>query len=151
MSVTIKVKSTEDKSVKKYSRQVYRMLVLPKRPRKILYESIESGINEYAENHIGITYEALVEHFGSPKEMADTYIETCDYKEMHRAQKTKKHIMKALLCLGIAVVSLLFIWVIVDLQTKTSYRNGYYIISVKDAGQSASSLPDFGGNEENIQ
>lgn len=141
MNTDIKTKSQEDKGVEKYNRQVYKMLVLPKRPRKILYDAISSGIYEFAENHTGTTYDKLIKHFGSPKELVETYIETSNYKEMHRSQKTKMRILKALLCVGIVIASVFFAWVVFDLQSKFEFRDGLNIRTIQDDDYNLSSLP----------
>lgn len=133
--------------LEKYNRKVYKLLVLPKKPRKILYDCILSGIEDYMEEHPLATYEELTEHFGTPKELVDTYVSTSNYSEMYKAQKQKRLILKALLCMAIAFVSVIFIWALMDLHIKNSFKDGYAIRTIQDNSHTLSSLPNFGGDE----
>lgn len=147
MNEIIRVKGNIKNGLEKYNRKVYKLLVLPKKPRKVLYDCILSGIEDYLADHPLATYEELTEHFGTPKELVDTYVSTSNYKEMYKAQKQKRLILKALLCMAIALVSTVLIWVTMDLYIKTSFQNGYIVRSVQDNSHTVSSLPNFGGDE----
>lgn len=147
MNEIVKITGQRNKDLEKYNCKVYKMLVLPKRPRKILYDSILSGIGEYAENHPRVTYDELVEQFGSPKELVETFIETSNYREMNKSQKRKRFILKALLCIGIVIASTLFTWVILDLKSKMEFEDGFYVETVYSYDEGLSSLPDVNGKE----
>jgi len=142
-----KIESRKNSDLEKYNRKVFKMLVLPKRPRKILYESISSGISEYAEKHPLVTYDELVQQFGSPKELVEAYIKTSNYVEMNQSQKRKMLILKVLLCIGIAIASILFTWVILDLKSKMEFTDGLYVETVYSCDEDPSSLPVFHGKE----
>lgn len=142
-----KIKISRKNDLEKYNRQIYKLLVLPKRPRKILYDSIASGIEEYTAKHPMVSYEDLVKHFGSPKDLVETFIETSNYKEMNKSQKRKRKILKALLCIGIAAATILFSWIIFDLQSKMEFRDGYYVETIKRENYDYSSLPVYSDEE----
>lgn len=81
------------KILKLYYRQIRNNLYCSKKRKKRLLDELKTNIEESLEEKPNLTYEELLEIYGTPKEIADSYIESLDpeeYAEDIRRIKRKK-------------------------------------------------------------
>lgn len=120
-----------------YLKQVKSHLTCPAALKKTFLEQLRGDVEEFLETNPDATLEGLTERFGSPSEMAHSYIETLDGDELQKQIKKAKIVKRIVLftCLGILtvvlVIAVLFIIHIfsnnVSVVTYTVSENGTII------------------------
>ena len=81
------------KMLKLYYRQIRNNLYCSKKRKKRLLDELKTNVEESLEENPNLTYGELLEIYGTPKEIADSYIESLDpeeYAEDIRRIKRKK-------------------------------------------------------------
>ena len=79
--------------LKLYYRQIRNNLYCSKKRKKRLLDELKTNVEESLEENPNLTYGELLEIYGTPKEIADSYIESLDpeeYAEDIRRIKRKK-------------------------------------------------------------
>lgn len=121
------------KMLKLYYRQIRNNLYCSKKRKKRLLDELKTNIEESLEEKPNLTYEELLEIYGTPKEIADSYIESLDpeeYAEDIRRIKRKKWMFGIVFfsVIAFAIVYLLHL-TIVGWQTRpVSYTETIEII-----------------------
>ena len=69
------------KMLKLYYRQIRNNLYCSKKRKKRLLDELKTNIEESLEEKPNLTYGELLEIYGTPKEIADSYIESLDPEE----------------------------------------------------------------------
>lgn len=121
------------KMLKLYYRQIRNNLYCSKKRKKRLLDELKTNIEESLEEKPNLTYGELLEIYGTPKEIADSYIESLDpeeYAEDIRRIKRKKWMFGIVFfsVIAFAIVYLLHL-TIVGWQTRpVSYTETIEII-----------------------
>ena len=80
----------------------------PRKIKKDLILRIESSVYDYIENKPEVSYNEIEAHFGSPRELADSYISSLDSDEISKAIKKAKTIKIAVIVTCIIALIALF-------------------------------------------
>ena len=121
------------KMLKLYYRQIRNNLYCSKKRKKRLLDELKTNVEESLEENPNLTYGELLEIYGTPKEIADSYIESLDpeeYAEDIRRIKRKKWMFGIVFfsVIAFAIVYLLHL-TIVGWQTRpVSYTETIEII-----------------------
>lgn len=70
------MKKTLNSQLKRYYRKVTRIIPKKYPHRKEILSSIQQDISSYLEEHPDISYEDILKHFGTPEEMASSFVES---------------------------------------------------------------------------
>ncbi len=121
------------KMLKLYYRQIRNNLYCSKKRKKRLLDELKTNVEESLEENPNLTYGELLEIYGTPNEIADSYIESLDpeeYAEDIRRIKRKKWMFGIVFfsVIAFAIVYLLHL-TIVGWQTRpVSYTETIEII-----------------------
>lgn len=99
----------------------------PKRKKELL-QRLRTDIEEFADNcGEDLDKQAIADHFGAPKDIAENFLATTDYADMKKAVSIKKTIVicTVVACL-IALISFV-IYIIYDYWARENFANGYVI------------------------
>ena len=103
------------------------MTCSPKRKKKLL-QRLRTDIEEFADNcGEDLDKQAIADHFGAPKDIAENFLATTDYADMKKAVSIKKTIV---ICTVVACLIALIgfvIYIIYDYWARENFANGYVI------------------------
>ena len=80
----------------------------PRKIKKDLILRIESSVYDYIESQPDASYDDITAQFGSPRELADSYINSLDSEEISKAIKKAKTIKTAVIVTCIIALIALF-------------------------------------------
>ena len=83
-------------------------LSCPRKIKKDLISRIESSVYDYIESQPDASYDDITAQFGSPRELADSYISSLDSDEISKAIKKAKTIKTAVIVTCIIALIALF-------------------------------------------
>lgn len=100
-----------DKDISKYMKQVSKMITFSSKDKKEFLSLLEVRIQDFCESHSS-SYDSIAEEFGTPNEVAASYIENLDTQELLKYLNKRKFmkILTSILVTCIIVVSLFYIY-----------------------------------------
>lgn len=110
-----------ERDVKKYKRQVKANLLCSTSLSKQFLADFSDAIDNYIEENNVTRLEEVQNHFGSPEQIARSFLAETDISLIRKKVRLKNFIL-------LAVIAALLIWIVgVAISTKTSYdaRGGY--------------------------
>lgn len=93
---------------RKYYNEVKQQLSCPRKIKKKLLFYIRLSMDEFLEQNPNANFDMIVERFGKPYELANSYIESLDTAQIKKALQRSKWIKTCIITLC-AVILLLFI------------------------------------------
>jgi hypothetical protein len=91
---------------KKYKRMLSDMLPCQKQERDHILEEVRQGLGDKAPS---LSYEELLEKLGLPEEVAASYIQGMEPREVAQAMKTRNHVFRLL---AVLVGCVILVWAI---------------------------------------
>lgn len=82
-----------DKDIRKYRRQTKRLLTCPIKYRRQLLDSMERDLQHFLEENPSAGYSDAVALFGSPEDLAQTYLDDFSQKEISDFRNKRKFII----------------------------------------------------------
>lgn len=114
-----------DKDVKTYLSNISKYLVCNKKQKKIILEDIEASINDYIENSNVNNISAVYNHFGSPEDIAKTYLANfVKPSDIKKAVSKKK-----VLIIAILIALVIFATGIITIVIENNKEHGYIVES----------------------
>lgn len=98
-----------DKEAKKYYKNIKKLFPLNGKNEKIFLLNLQEQIKEFCEDKTVITYDELIEEFGTPIDIVITYYQSIDSDYILKKINTKK-IVKICLILFVALCFILITW-----------------------------------------
>ena len=95
-------------AAKLFCKKSKRKLKCPHKIKRDLVMRIESSVYDYIENKPEVSYNEIEAHFGSPRELANSYISSLDSEEICKAIKKAKTIKIAVIVTCIIALIALF-------------------------------------------
>ena len=86
-----------NKEIKKYIKYVKKIIPFYSKDKKEFLKLLTQKIIEFSNTHPNFTYQNIIDEFGSPNEVAGSYIESLENDDIIK-QLNKKYIFK-ILCL----------------------------------------------------
>lgn len=114
--------------ISQYLHEVEKEMTCPPKRKKALLQRLRADIEEFADNSSeDLDKQAIVDHFGAPKDIAENFLATTDYTEVKKAVSIKKTITTcaAIACL-IALLGFVS-YIIYDYWARENFANGYVI------------------------
>lgn len=99
----------EKGSLKQYYRQISRHLSCPAGRKQQIMENIRSGVNDFLLEKPDADMAAIMQHFGTPEQIAESYLSEMDLKELKKTLNIRKRTFTVVL---IAVLTALAMWAI---------------------------------------
>ena len=126
---------------RRYLREIQECLPCAGKVKRGITRKINGMIDDAMLDESDLTYEMLVKRFGTPQQIAASYVDEMDTPELLRKLRIKKKIF-AVVCATAAIILAIWIGVVVTApRSHYSQMNGYfeeYIIITEDN-------PDIGG------
>ncbi|HJB61120.1 MAG TPA: hypothetical protein IAA38_05625 [Candidatus Ruminococcus gallistercoris] len=115
-------------AISQYLHEVEKEMTCSPKRKKELLQRLRTDIEEFADNcGEDLDKQAIADHFGAPKDIAENFLATTDYADMKKAVSIKKTIVicTVVVCL-IALISFV-IYIIYDYWARENFANGYVI------------------------
>lgn len=98
--------SISKRALQKYFRQVKGELLCPRKTRKQIMEDLKKNVSLYLEEHPEATIENILHTFGSPRQIAASYVEELPTPELIKKLKLRKRILHSAIAFVTAVALL---------------------------------------------
>jgi len=95
------------RDAKKYLRRVNTWLPCTGRLKKQIKEEILTALNRFMEDHPDADYQAIVAQFGTPQQIAASYVDEMDTPELLNQLRIKKRIVAIV---AVSAVTALLMW-----------------------------------------
>ena len=115
-------------AISQYLHEVEKEMTCSPKRKKELLQRLRTDIEEFVDNcSEDLDKQAIADHFGAPKDIAENFLATTDYADMKKAVSIKKTIVicTVVACL-IALISFV-IYIIYDYWARENFANGYVI------------------------
>lgn len=96
-----------NKDIARYLKKCKKVFPFFKKSEKFFYEKFKESVNLQFEENNNITYQELVEKFGTPKEIMISYIHHCDDDYIIYQMNLKKYIRNLFICLSLILIIML--------------------------------------------
>lgn len=106
-----------EKELRNYCKHIEKSILASSKEKKEMLRGLQSGIEEYIEQHPDTTFEDIQFRFGEPTEVATKYLSDVTPKDMKQYARRKKIIL--CLIVGLVIVVGIFIAVYFGLVEKT--------------------------------
>ena len=88
------MKTTLNNNIQKsYIKNIKKQLKISSKYKRTLLNDLEINIDSYISEHPNTTYKDLVENFGTPEDVSESFYESLSSNEIRKQQKLKKHII----------------------------------------------------------
>lgn len=99
------MKTTLNNNIQKaYIKNIKKQLKISSKYKRTLLNDLEINIDSYISEHPNTTYKDLVENFGTPEDVSESFYESLSSNEIRKQQKLKKHIIIIAVTVGIICV-----------------------------------------------
>ena len=124
-----------NRNARRYLRQVRTWLPCGGTMKRQIMEKIRSSISRFLEEEPSADYDSIVFRFGTPQQIASTYVDEQDTEVLLRKLRIKRRIVAAVCCTAAACV---VIWLLVALAAYVNFsiaENGYAVIEIVTNGK----------------
>ena len=119
-----------NKIEKKYLRQVRRHLPCGFKVKKQIMEKIGTAVNSYMERHPGTSYGQLLQRFGTPQQVACTYVDEMETTELLCRLNLRGKVLKTVAATCVTAVVLWAIGLLVVTIEFYQGANGYCVFTI---------------------
>lgn len=114
----------------KYYRRTNRLLKCPKKIRQRLMAELRSSVDEYLDEHPNAAPSDIVQHIGTPEQIAQDYLSSMDERELQSQVSRSRTIRRVLAFAAIALVisAVIFYVLYTNWKNNILYFNDYTII-----------------------
>lgn len=121
-----------EKTLQRYYKRIRRELVCSQEEKRRILSDIEPNVVAYLSEHPETDLAAMENHFGTPRQIAASYVDSLGTQELLRKLKLRNRILLGVtVALVISVGAWLTALVIASIDAKNSAR-GYYEIFVTE-------------------
>lgn len=121
-----------NKHLNKYCRSIRSWLPCSGKLKKQILEEIRSNVSAYLEEAPSADYNALVQRFGSPQQIAATYVDEISTAELLHSLRIRKRILTIT---AATLAAAFFVWttfVAVTISDEIKSENGYITFEIED-------------------
>lgn len=118
------MQSTIEKEVKTYLTKIKSFLICDNRLKKSIITEIEASIYEYAETNGIRNIEEIEKHFGTPENVAKTYLSQADPKAIKKALSIKRTVLYAF----VTALVMFAVFLVVTFLDAHSEWHGYTVM-----------------------
>jgi hypothetical protein len=119
-------------AAKEYCKHISKCLSYSSKLKKKLLPDIELSIKQFIEDNPSVSYEDIVEEFGTPQDMVKTFLETEEVSELEQSFSVKRRVVRIVALAVIAVIVIIGIYLLVDLKIKTDHADGQFIEVIQE-------------------
>lgn len=118
-------------ALQRYYRNIWSWLPCSQQQKSVILKSITCNIENFVLSNPSADFAEIENHFGSPQQIASSYVEDMNTPELLHALRTRKRIVVVVMAV---VLSALLIWacaVTVAVIDFSKSNNGYFITDLK--------------------
>jgi len=118
--------NNKSSAMRRYVRQVRSLLPCPAKQKQMIVEDIWENAAVFLQEHPAADYSQIEAHFGTPEQLAVSYVKDMDTGKLLRELRLKKRIMTVIVS---SLVIALFIWaaaIIFIVADTHKYNDSYY-------------------------
>ena len=116
------------RAVRRYLQEIRGWLPCSRKLKNAILERIRNTVREYLTDNPESSYEKLMERFGSPQQIAATYVEYVGTDELLRDLRIRRRIIGAVAATAIAVVALWVGFITAAYVDHVNDVNGYLVV-----------------------
>lgn len=116
------------RAVRRYLQEIRGWLPCSRKLKNAILERIRNTVREYLTDNPESSYEELMERFGSPQQIAATYVEDMGTDELLRDLRIRRRIIGAVAATAIAVVALWVGFITAAYVDHVNDVNGYLAV-----------------------
>lgn len=120
---------SREKQIKKYCQSISWELYCPPTAKKRIMSAIRENIAAYLEENPDAAFEDIQKHFGTPRQIAASYIEELEMPELVRKLNVRRSIL-TVLCVTLGVCALLLLVALIVVVVGTLLGSNYYVVYV---------------------
>ena len=121
-----------NKHLNKYCRSIRSWLPCSGKLKKQILEEIRSNISAYLEEAPSADYNALVQRFGSPQQIAATYVDELSTNELLHDLRIRKRIVNIVFTCAAIFLTIWFSFTTIALIDNQNSAHGYYDVEIID-------------------
>ena len=130
-------------AAKEYCKQISKCLSYSSKLKKKLLPDIELSIEQFIEDNPSVSYEDIVEEFGTPQDMVKAFLETEESSELQQSLSIKRRII-CIVAISVAIIAVIIgIYLLIDLNMKNDYANGHFVDAIQEDSM-PEDLPIYG-------
>ena len=122
-----------EKEIEKYLFEIQNNLVCSNKAKKNIISEIEGFVYDYAEVKGVTDISEIYEHFGTPEEMARTYLSQADPKKIAKAVRVKKAVIIGVIVALVMVAASLLISLMDAHKSHIGYVEKHYVETNTDS------------------
>ena len=115
--------SSIEKDIRKYISEVGNNLICSGNIKKQILNDIENDILDYVENNDIAQTDKIYTHFGSPEELAKSFLSVADIKTVKRKIRTR-NIILAIAAVALTAIAVFVVCTIIKVETD---KIGFYV------------------------
>lgn len=117
-----------EKALSKYYRSISKCLPVEKKHKKQILEQIRHSVEDYRAKNPAADIQGILEHFGTPQEIAAAYVENMTTPEILKKFRVRKTVL--LVVCAVAAVALLMWGTVIGiaLSKDQNQANGFIIV-----------------------
>lgn len=116
--------STSKRELRKYLRQIKAELFCPREMRKRILGELKGNVAAYLQEHPEATFTDIRENFGSPQQIAASYVEELSTPELIQKLKLRRRILRSVVAIvGAAALLCIALWISAIVTALISVHN----------------------------
>lgn len=121
-----------DKQLRKYCQDVKRWLPNSGNHKKRVMNQIRNEVSLFMAVHPDADYTAIENHFGTPQEIAASYVGEMEYKDILSDLRTRKKIVGVIAALAVIIAVLWAGFLSYAMSDHISNLSGYVVVNTED-------------------
>ena len=114
--------------ISQYLHEVEKEMTCPPKRKKALLQRLRADIEEFADNSSeDLDKQAIVDHFGAPKDIAENFLATENYAEVKKAWKSKRIAIIAIITTCVIIFAGIVAYIAYDHWLQEQFYNGYIV------------------------
>ncbi|NLN82531.1 MAG: hypothetical protein GX136_08315 [Clostridiales bacterium] len=114
-----------------YYRQIKKQLVCKSAKKKKLIAELKGSIVEYLEDHSDSTIKNIAEHFGSPADIADSYISSMEGDELGGNLHKSRRVFMIAVIAAFIIIAMFSVLCLVEYFENKKSAQGYDAVTVQ--------------------
>ena len=115
-------------AISQYLHEVEKEMTCSPKRKKELLQRLRTDIEEFADNcGEDLDKQAIADHFGAPKDIAENFLATENYVEVKKAWKTKRIAIIAIIATCVIIVAGVVAYIAYDHWLQQQFYDGYIV------------------------
>ena len=98
---------TKEKELKKYFRAISGELYCPVKTKRRILATVKENVSAYLEENPATTFEEIQKHFGTPRQIAASYVEEMETPELIAKLRIRRRII-TVICISVGIAILIW-------------------------------------------